>query len=63
MGRVAILKSRLAFGLSNWADDNAFVEIEKPNRGREEVWLGGIFQGPCLLEMVIFCLPRHRVSS
>lgn len=37
VGGVAVLKSRLAFGLSDWADDNAFVEIEKPKRGREDV--------------------------
>lgn len=50
---MAVLKSRLAFGLSDGADNNAFVEIEKPQKRREEVWLGRIFQGPYLLDMVI----------
>lgn len=34
---VAVLSSRLAFALSTWEDNDAFVEIEKSKRGREEV--------------------------
>lgn len=48
MGRVTVLKSKLAFGLSDWADDNEFAEIEKPKRGREEVWMESFTGHICL---------------
>lgn len=37
VGGVVVLKFRLVFGLSDWVDDNVFVEIEKFKRGREDV--------------------------